>query len=72
MVLEDITGKALSAVDVFTLSIKALVDHLLSMLKKQGKIIHNDEVQWILTLPAIWTDMAKQFMRTSAEKVLHI
>jgi hypothetical protein len=71
MVLEDITGKTLSAVDVFTLSIKALVDHLLSMLKKQGKIIHNDEVQWILTVPAIWTDTAKQFMRTSAEKVLH-
>jgi hypothetical protein len=47
-VLEDITGKALSAADVFTLSIKALVDHLLSMLKKQGNIIHNDDVQWIL------------------------
>jgi hypothetical protein len=41
MVLEDITGKPLSAVDVFTLSIKALVDHLLSMLKKQGKLIHS-------------------------------
>ena len=71
MVLEDITGKALSVVDVFTLTIKALVDHLLSMLKKQGKLIYNDEVQWILTVPAIWTDTAKQFMRTSAEKVLH-
>jgi molecular chaperone DnaK (HSP70) len=71
MVLEDITGKALSVVDVFTLTIKALVDHLLSMLKKQGKLIHNDEVQWILTVPAIWTDTAKQFTRTSAEKVLH-
>jgi molecular chaperone DnaK (HSP70) len=71
MVLEDITDKALSVVDVFTLTIKALVDHLLSMLKKQGKLIHNDEVQWILTVPAIWTDTAKQFTRTSAEKVLH-
>jgi hypothetical protein len=48
MVLEDITGKTLSAVDVFTLSIKALVDHLLSMFNKQGKLIHNDEIQWIL------------------------
>ena len=71
MVLEDITGKTLSAVDVFTLSIKALVDHLLSMFNKQGKIIHNDEVQWILTVPAIWTDTIKQFMRTRTEKVLH-
>jgi hypothetical protein len=57
MVLEDITGKALSAVDVLTLSIKALVDHLLGMLKKQGNIF--DEVQWILTVPAIWIDTAK-------------
>ena len=72
MVLEDITGKALSAVDVFTLSMKALIEHLLSMLKKHRKIIRNDEIQWILTVPAIWTDTAKQFMRTSAEKVLHI
>jgi hypothetical protein len=28
MVLEDITGKKLSAVDVFTLSMRALVEHL--------------------------------------------
>jgi hypothetical protein len=35
MVLEDITGKVLSAVDVFTLSMKALVDHLMKMLTKQ-------------------------------------
>jgi hypothetical protein len=36
-----------------------------------GNIIHKDEEQWILTVLAIWTDTAKQFMRTSAEKVLH-
>ena len=72
MVLEDITGKVLSAVDVFTLSMKALVDHLMKMLTKQGTNVLNNEVQWILTVPAIWTDTAKQFMRTSAEKVLKI
>jgi hypothetical protein len=51
---------------------KALVDHLMKMLTKQGTNVLNDEVQWILTVPAIWTDTAKQFMRTSAEKVLKI
>jgi hypothetical protein len=35
------------------------------MFNKQGKLIHNDEIQWILTVPAIWTDTAKQFMRTT-------
>jgi hypothetical protein len=46
MVLEDITGKVFSAVDVFTLSMKALVDHLMKMLTKQGTTVRNDEVQW--------------------------
>jgi molecular chaperone DnaK (HSP70) len=39
---------------------KALVDHLMKMLTKQGTNVLNDEVQWILTVPAIWTDTAKQ------------
>lgn len=69
MVLEDITGKTLPAFDVFKLSIKALVNHLLETLDKQGTGVKHDEVQWVLTVPAIWTDTAKQFMRSSAEEV---
>jgi hypothetical protein len=61
----DITGKSLSAVDVFTLSMKALVDHLMKMLTKQGTNVLNDEVQWILTVPAIWTDLATGAMSVS-------
>jgi hypothetical protein len=76
MVLEDITGKTLSAVDVFRLSMRALVEHLLNdlmkMLTNHQIQTLNDDVQWILTVPAIWTDTAKQFMRMSAEQVLNI
>ncbi|XP_076088281.1 heat shock 70 kDa protein 12B-like [Mytilus galloprovincialis] len=68
MVLEDITGKTLPAFDVFKLSIKALVNHLLETLDTQGTGVKHDEVQWVLTVPAIWTDTAKQFMRSSAEE----
>lgn len=69
MVLEDITGKTLSAFDVFKLSIEALVNHLFETLDKQGTGVKHDDVQWVLTVPAIWTDTAKQFMRSCAEKV---
>jgi hypothetical protein len=28
-------------------------------------------IQWVLTVPAIWSDKAKHFMRRAAEKVMH-
>ncbi|VDI50927.1 Hypothetical predicted protein [Mytilus galloprovincialis] len=68
MFLEDILGKPVSAVDVFSLSIKALVDHFMNSVKKQGTGVKIQEIQWVLTIPAIWTDAAKQFMRECAEK----
>lgn len=68
MILEDVTGKPLTALQVFKLSIKFLVDHLLETLDKQGTGVKHNEVQWVLTVPAIWRDTAKQFMRSSAEQ----
>ncbi|XP_076084481.1 heat shock 70 kDa protein 12B-like [Mytilus galloprovincialis] len=68
MFLEDILGKPVRAVDVFSLSIKALVDHFMDSVKKQGTGVKIQEIQWVLTIPAIWTDAAKQFMRECAEK----
>jgi hypothetical protein len=72
MALEDITGRALPAIDVFSLSIRALKEHLIEELVKQGTGLKVDEIQWVLTVPAIWSDSAKQFMRASAEKVLYV
>ncbi|XP_071125270.1 heat shock 70 kDa protein 12A-like [Mytilus edulis] len=66
MLLEDISGKSVPAIDVFGLSIKALVTHLTDLLDKQGTGMDNSEIQWVLTVPAIWTDAAKQLMRKSA------
>lgn len=69
MVLEDITGKTVLAIDVFAHSIKALVNHLMDALNTRGIGVKSSDIQWVLTVPAIWTDNAKQFMRKSAEKV---
>ncbi|KAH3730704.1 hypothetical protein DPMN_056696 [Dreissena polymorpha] len=31
--------------------------------------LKQDNVRWVLTVPAIWNDSAKQFMRFAAEQV---
>ena len=62
MELKDKTGKQCSAVEVFTLSMKALMEKL-----ERVADIHN--LVWVLTVPSAYTDSAKQFIRESAEKV---
>jgi hypothetical protein len=57
--LKDKTDKQCSAVEVFTLSIRAFVDRLMKMLERQGTG---------LSVPAAWTDSAKQLMRESAKQ----
>ncbi|XP_071142703.1 heat shock 70 kDa protein 12B-like [Mytilus edulis] len=68
MALEDITGKSVPAIDVFAHSIKALVNHLMDALESRGTGVISSDIKWVLTVPAIWTDNSKQFMRKSAEK----
>lgn len=69
LLLEDITGKPMPTIDVFTLSIMAMKDHLMSYLIKQGTKLELNDIRWVLSVPAIWTDISKQFMRESAVKV---
>jgi hypothetical protein len=72
--IEDATGKSLKARTVFSLSIKYLRDDLMNMTKKKvlGKSIREDDIKWVLTVPAIWNDVAKQFMREAAEDVQNL
>ncbi|XP_060556060.1 heat shock 70 kDa protein 12A-like [Ruditapes philippinarum] len=67
LMLEDETGRSLLAIDVFAMSIRFLKDDLLETCNKRisGPIVAR-EVQWVLTVPAIWNDGAKQFMREAA------
>lgn len=66
----DISGKELPAMYVFSKAIEYMHDHLLEELKKQGDDeIAKENIHWVLTVPAIWDDSAKQFMRDAAEQV---
>lgn len=70
--IPDISGeKELPARDIFSHGIKFLRDHLIKHAKTKGvyDAISDDRyVHWVLTVPAIWNDSAKQFMREAAQK----
>ena len=55
--------------DVFSLSIKYLKDHCLKPLNSRGVLSNQENVKFVLTVPAIWSDRSKQFMRVAAIEV---
>ncbi|XP_045203416.2 heat shock 70 kDa protein 12A-like [Mercenaria mercenaria] len=69
MTIEDVMNRSLPALDVFAMSIRFLKDDLLSAVQRSilGGVRKQD-MNWVLTVPAIWTDGAKQFMREAAIK----
>lgn len=44
---------------------------LLTEVENQDIQIQEEEIHWVLTVPAIWDDSAKKFMRDAAEKVFN-
>ncbi|OWF50354.1 Heat shock 70 kDa protein 12A [Mizuhopecten yessoensis] len=53
---------------VFTECIKYLRDETMKTLKTKVNLVRENEVRWVITMPAIWGDSAKPFMRESAEQ----
>ncbi|XP_022801897.1 heat shock 70 kDa protein 12A-like, partial [Stylophora pistillata] len=61
-------GKLLHAKQVFVHSIRFLKEQALNIIRQET---HDDgfrmeDIQWVLTVPAIWSPRAKQFMRQAA------
>ena len=68
--LRDMEGKELPAVDIFASSIRYLKEHFQSVLMNQTGNTYDSQIQYVLTVPAIWDDKAKIFMRKAAVKVM--
>ncbi|CAH1263874.1 HSPA12A [Branchiostoma lanceolatum] len=69
--IEDVNGKKLPALDIFAHAMRYLKDHMLNAIKltvSRETTLENDDICWVLTVPAIWDDSAKQFMRQAAYK----
>ena len=62
----------MAAIDVFEKAISYMRGELLTLLneKRRGVVINSTtDIHWVLTVPAIWPDLSKTFMREAAEKV---
>ena len=44
-------------------------DHLFRNFKDRVPQLQDEDIHWVLTVPAIWDEVAKKFMRKSAEEV---
>ncbi|OWF38508.1 Heat shock 70 kDa protein 12B [Mizuhopecten yessoensis] len=64
--ITDETGKSFPAFDVFVHSIRYLKDHVFHAIKNSFTDLLEKDMKYVLTVPAIWNDNAKQFMREAA------
>lgn len=69
---KDEYEREVEAMLVFKYSIEYLKDHLLNAIAKSkiGDEIDINDINFVLTVPAIWDDTAKMFMREAAIKVI--
>ncbi|XP_033749379.1 heat shock 70 kDa protein 12A-like [Pecten maximus] len=68
--LADIRGKHVPAIVVFSAVIRYLREHAIDRIRgiDNQLCLDGKHVHWVLTVPAIWHDKAKQFMRKAAEQ----
>lgn len=68
--LEASNGRHMKALEVFSHSINYLHKRALEVIRERTGDEHftSRDIQWVLTVPAIWKPAAKQFMREAAYK----
>jgi hypothetical protein len=67
--IKTVDGKEMSALLIISLSINFLRESLVRVLCNRINGFREDDISWVLTVPAIWSDAAKQFMKEAAVKV---
>lgn len=65
--IQDQEGRTCQAIIVFSESIRFLKKAALDELNDRNPV-QEEDIQWVLTVPAIWNEPAKQFMRDAAVK----
>ena len=70
--LRDETGKQMDALTIFAYSIQYLKDHLLGVVCRGSPGLDERDVGWVITVPALWAESAKKFMRQAAQQVSRV
>lgn len=69
LMINDVLVKVkVSAEKIFKYTIKAITDSLIEHIRKSGlyTTISPELIRWVITVPAIWDDRNKLFMRRCA------
>ncbi|KAK3587875.1 hypothetical protein CHS0354_019764 [Potamilus streckersoni] len=66
--IEEFLGKTMPAIHVFAESIRYLKDQLEEAMQVKGITVNMKDILWVVTVPAIWSDSAKQLMREAANR----
>lgn len=70
MEIEDISGKPMKALDVFSISMIYMKQTLLKEVNERtAHCIYENDIEFVLTVPAIWGDLGKLFMQEAAVQV---
>ncbi|XP_029450066.1 heat shock 70 kDa protein 12B isoform X1 [Rhinatrema bivittatum] len=65
--LEAINGRKVQALEVFAHALRFFKQHAVQELRDQCPALpEKDAIRWVITVPAIWKQPAKQFMREAA------
>ncbi|OXB60386.1 hypothetical protein ASZ78_001212 [Callipepla squamata] len=70
MRLEASNGKTLPALLVFAESLRYMEQHALNTIQEASfnTVCDPEEITWVITVPAIWSSGARQFMRLAAKE----
>uniref|UniRef100_A0A3P9MWJ3 Heat shock protein 12B n=3 Tax=Poecilia reticulata TaxID=8081 RepID=A0A3P9MWJ3_POERE len=65
--LEAVNGRKVRAIEVFAHALRFFREHALKEVKDQSSsVLEGEEIRWVITVPAVWRQPAKQFMREAA------
>ncbi|TRY54463.1 hypothetical protein DNTS_009180 [Danionella cerebrum] len=65
--LESVSGRRVRAIEVFAHALMFFREHAIKEVKDQSSSeLKDSEVRWVITVPAVWRQPAKQFMREAA------
>jgi len=66
MQIVDTENKPMAALELLSIVIRYMKDEILKRVHQQKENIEDDDVKYVITVPAIWSDAAKQMMREAA------
>ncbi|XP_071156538.1 heat shock 70 kDa protein 12A-like [Mytilus edulis] len=68
MMLKDINGREMKASDIFACCIEYIKNKVFVRVEEAVRGLTEEQIHWMITVPAIWNESARQFMREAATK----